>query len=174
VAGLALVATAAGGLGGTTFGFPRRIVQAVRRHEHLLYESERWTRRAALSTRPRLLEPAMRALLLGRHPSRTAVRITTEVIAACRPTTVSGFLPTLEAHDRHAALAVYADVPVHVMVGTRDRLTPPRYAHRIREGLPQAQLTLFPDAGHMLPLERADGVASRIAALVGAAVPAAR
>jgi len=172
VRGLALVATAAGDLRGATFGFPPPVVRALRRREHALYESARWTRRAALSTHPRLLEPAMRTLLLGRNPSRSAVRTTTDVIAACRPTTVSGFLPTLEAHDRHRALAVYADLPVQVMVGTRDRLTPPRHARRIREGLPQADLTLFPDAGHMLPLERPDGVARRIAALVGAAVPA--
>jgi pimeloyl-ACP methyl ester carboxylesterase len=172
VRGLALVATAAGGLGGAPFGFPPAVVGKLREHEHALYESARWTRKAALSTHPRLLAPFLRPLLLGRHPSRTAVRVTTEVIAACRPTTVSGFLPTLEAHERQDALAAYAQVPVHVMAGTRDRLTPVRYARRIREGLPQARLTLFPDAGHMLPLERADGVASRIAALLDAPVGA--
>ncbi|WP_181782130.1 alpha/beta fold hydrolase [Pseudonocardia pini] len=172
--GVALVATAGGGLGGPTFGLPPRVVHAVRSRESRLYASHRWTGRDVLSTHPRLLEPAMRALLLGRHPSRSAVRTTTDVIAACRPTTVSGFLETLETHERHDSLAAYEGVPVHIMVGARDRLTPPRFSDRLRERLPQAELTLFPEAGHMLPVERPAGVARRIAALVEAAVPARR
>jgi hypothetical protein len=35
-------------------------------------------------------------------------------------------------------------------------------------------LTIFPDAGHMLPLERVAGVAGRISALVASAVTADR
>ncbi|GAA4559797.1 alpha/beta hydrolase [Pseudonocardia xishanensis] len=172
VRGLALVATAAAGLGELTFGLPPKLLQALRSREDRLYSSKRWTSRTALSTHPKLLEPWMRAMLVGKRPSRSALRTTTDVIAACRPVTVSGFLPTLEAHDRLGALATYTRIPVHVMVGTRDRLTPPRFSREIRDRLPDAELTVFPDAGHMLPLERPDGVARRIAALAGVAVPA--
>lgn len=166
VVGLALVATAAGGLGATFPEWLRRV------DENRFFASAAWTGRRSLARHPTVLEPAMRAMLVGRHPSRAALRRTSEVIAACRPTTLSGFWATLGAHQRQAALAAYADIPVHIMAGTRDRLTPPRYARRIREALPHARLTLFPDAGHMLPLERTDGVVCRIQALVGAAVPA--
>jgi len=86
--------------------------------------------------------------------------------------TIEQLADDLAAVIEQTALAAYAQVPVHVMAGTRDRLTPVRYARRIREGLPQARLTLFPDAGHMLPLERTDGVANRIAALLDAPVGA--
>ena len=63
----------------------------------------------------------------------------------------------------------FAHVPTIVLVGSRDRLTPVRAARRIAEALPAAELTIFPEAGHMLPLERVSGVASRIAALAEAA-----
>jgi pimeloyl-ACP methyl ester carboxylesterase len=88
---------------------------------------------------------------------------------------VSGFQPTLEAHERDAALAAFADIPTAVLVGSRDRLTPVRAARRIADAVPSADLTIFPEAGHMLPLERVSGVASRIAALATAAAqPAVR
>jgi pimeloyl-ACP methyl ester carboxylesterase len=166
VVGLALVATAAGGLGATFPAWLRTV------NERPFFASARWSGRGALTRRPRLLAPFMRTMLVGRRPSRAALRMTCTVIGACRPTTVSGFLTTLGAHERRSALAAYADVPVEIMVGTRDRLTPPRYSRTIREALPHARLTLFPDAGHMLPLERTDGVESRLRALIGAAVSA--
>jgi pimeloyl-ACP methyl ester carboxylesterase len=40
-----------------------------------------------------------------------------------------------------------------------------RAARRIADAVPSAELTIFPEAGHMLPVERVSGVASRIAAL---------
>jgi pimeloyl-ACP methyl ester carboxylesterase len=40
-----------------------------------------------------------------------------------------------------------------------------RAARRIADAVPSASLTIFPEAGHMLPLERVSGVARRIAAL---------
>ncbi|MFR9801830.1 alpha/beta fold hydrolase [Pseudonocardia sp. RS010] len=165
VAALALVATASGGLGGQTFGLPSPAFELVRAAEKKLYASKGWSTRRALSRHPTLLSPAMRWLLLGPAAGKQALRITTASVSQCRPLTVSGFRPTLEAHERDAALALYSQVPTHIMVGTRDRLTPPRYSRRIREGLPSAQLTVFPDAGHMLPVERTAGVAGRIAAL---------
>jgi pimeloyl-ACP methyl ester carboxylesterase len=87
---------------------------------------------------------------------------------------VSGFRPTLEAHERDAALAAFASIPTVLLVGTRDKLTPVAAARRIASALPSAGLTIFPDAGHMLPLERVAGVAGRLSALVSGAVSTAR
>jgi pimeloyl-ACP methyl ester carboxylesterase len=169
VAGLALVATASGGLADLTLGLPAGLSAVVAAGEQRLYGTKGWRGRAELSTHPRLIRPGIRWLLLGPHPEREALRTTTEVIAHCRPQTVSGFRPTLSAHERDAALAAYSQVPVHVMAGTKDRLTPPRFARRIREALPDSELTIFPEAGHMLPLERAAAVAARIGTLARAA-----
>jgi pimeloyl-ACP methyl ester carboxylesterase len=169
--GIALVATASGGLAERPFGLSPRRAAAVRRIEERVYGSRRWSSRRSLGD-PRLLAPAMRWLLLGPRAGVQARRITCDVVAACRPLTVSGFRPTLEAHERDAALAAFASIPTVVLVGSRDRLTPVRAARRIADALPSAGLTIFPGAGHMLPLERAGSVAGRIAALAARAVAA--
>jgi pimeloyl-ACP methyl ester carboxylesterase len=172
-AGIALVATASGGLAQAALGLPPRQAELFRRAEQRLYGSRRWISRSSLGN-PRLLAPGMAWLLLGRGASQEARRITTETVASCRPVTVSGFRPALEAHERDAALAAFASIPTTVLVGSRDRLTPVRAARRIATALPSADLTIYPDAGHMLPVERVTGVAGRIGALVTAAVPAER
>jgi pimeloyl-ACP methyl ester carboxylesterase len=70
------------------------------------------------------------------------------------------------ADDLAAVIAAFAHTPTVVLAGTRDRLTPVPMARRIAEALPAAQLTVFPGAGHMLPVERTAGVAARLATLV--------
>jgi pimeloyl-ACP methyl ester carboxylesterase len=54
---------------------------------------------------------------------------------------------------------------VEIMVGSEDRLTPSSFSRRIRKALPDASLTIFPEAGHMLPVERVAGVSARLHAL---------
>lgn len=172
-AGIALVATASGGLAEKPFGLAPRQAAVMRRVEHHVYGTRRWASRSSLGS-PRLLAPGMRWLLLGPRAGAEARRITTETVAACRPLTVSGFRPTLEAHERDAALAAFAGIPTVVLVGDRDRLTPVKAARRIADALPSARFSIFPDAGHMLPLERVSGVADRIAALARTAAGAPR
>jgi pimeloyl-ACP methyl ester carboxylesterase len=167
-AGLALVATASGGLAGLTFGLPARGAAVARRVDRRVRGVG--AGRATLGP-PWLIAPGVSWLLLGRHPGAAARRLTVEAVAGCRPQTVAGFRPTLDEHERGAALAAYARTPTAVLVGTRDRLTPVAASRRIADALPSAQLTVFPGAGHMLPVERVDGVATRIAALVRAASP---
>jgi pimeloyl-ACP methyl ester carboxylesterase len=171
-AGIALVATASGGLAERPFGLAPRQAELFRQVEQRVYGTRRWAVRSKLGS-PRLLAPGMRWLLLGPRASAEARRITTETVAACRPLTVSGFRPALEAHERDAALTAFAGFPTVVMVGDRDRLTPVHASRRIANALPSAEFTIFPEAGHMLPLERAAGVAGRIAAMARAAVPTA-
>jgi pimeloyl-ACP methyl ester carboxylesterase len=173
VTGVALVATASGGLAGHTLGMHPRVAALVQRGEGRMHASPGWAARRHLGS-PRLLAPALRWLLLGPRSGPEAVRITVESVAECRPLTVSGFRPTLEAHERDAALAVFAHIPTVVLVGTKDRLTPVRLSRRIASALPSASLSIFPEAGHMLPVERVAGVAGRIGALVKGAVPAGR
>lgn len=168
-AGVALVATASGGLAERPFGLAPPAAAVYRRVQRRVSGTRGWSRREHFGN-PRLIAPAMRWLLLGARPSPEARRITCETVGACRPITVSGFQPTLEAHERDATLSAYADIPAVVLVGSRDRLTPVRAARRIAAALPAAGLTIFPGAGHMLPLERVSGVSSRISALATGAV----
>jgi pimeloyl-ACP methyl ester carboxylesterase len=163
--GVALVATAAGGLAGHPVGLPPLVAAAVARGETRLCASRRWAVRPTMGS-PRVLAPGLRWLLLGPRADAEARRITVTAVAGCRPLTVSGFRPALEAHERDAALAAFADTPTAVLAGGHDRLTPVPMARRIVAALPSAQLTVFPGAGHMLPVERVAGVAARLEALV--------
>jgi pimeloyl-ACP methyl ester carboxylesterase len=165
VRGVALVATASGGVADISFGLPARGAAVVRAIDRRMHGSARWARRASMG-HPLLLEPGLRWLLLGARPDATARRLTRECVAACPPATVAGFRATLDAHERDAALSAFAQIPTQVLVGSRDRLTPVAAARRIVAGLPSAALTVFPGAGHMLPVERVPGVAARIAALL--------
>jgi pimeloyl-ACP methyl ester carboxylesterase len=50
------------------------------------------------------------------------------------------------------------DTPALVLCGEADLLTPPDCAREMAEGLPQAQLVLLPDTGHMLTWEAPERV----------------
>jgi len=46
------------------------------------------------------------------------------------------------------------ELPVLVMVGDNDRLTPPKNSALLREKLPRADMVIIPDAGHFAMLEK--------------------
>ena len=170
VAGLALVSTASGGLADTTLGLSVRMVGLVRKGEARLAASQRFDRRPVLSRRPKPLEPAVRWLLIGKGADAGARAVSARCVADCRPSTMVGFRPTLDEHERDEALAVFADTPVEVLVGSRDKLTPVAASKRIVVNAPSARLTVYGGAGHMLPLERVHGVADQLAELCAGAV----
>ncbi|MCO1657506.1 alpha/beta fold hydrolase [Pseudonocardia humida] len=171
-AGLAFVATASGGLARTAFGLPERGAAVARAVDRRLRELPGRSRRGSMGP-PWLLAPALRWLLLGRHPDPLARLLTVRAVAACRPQTVAGFRATLDEHERDTALAAFAGTPTVVLAGDRDRLTPLAAARRITEALPSARLTVFPGAGHMLPVERVPGVVAELDELVRGAVEGA-
>lgn len=80
-----------------------------------------------------------------------------------------GFFGDLMRHDRFEDLSALRGVPVHVLVGERDRLTPPAHARRLASALPSARLTVAPQAGHMLPLERDNLVSDALIAMLDGA-----
>jgi pimeloyl-ACP methyl ester carboxylesterase len=73
-----------------------------------------------------------------------------------------------DAMDRLAAIAC----PALVACGDEDRLTPPKYARYLAEGIPGARLVVLAGAGHLAPLERPDACAAAVAAWLDAAFPA--
>lgn len=58
------------------------------------------------------------------------------------------------------------DLPMLVIAGELDRLTPVKYAEYLVEHAPSAELVLLPGAGHWLPVEEAEQVADAVAAFV--------
>jgi len=95
-------------------------------------------------------------------PPELVDRIVT--LAARAPSSVwtDGLAGVLEA-DVTASLGE-VDVPVLVVVGDADRVTPPASAVALVGALPDARLAVVPGAGHVAMLERPEEVNERIAA----------
>ena len=76
--------------------------------------------------------------------------------------TVVAFLPTLLSHDLYDALKVLDDVPVWIVCGEADVMTPISHTKKLMELLPHAEATILPETGHMIQLERQDEVTEGI------------
>lgn len=63
------------------------------------------------------------------------------------------------------------DVPVLVLVGEEDRLTPPADAEAMAGELANARLTRLPGAGHLASLERPDAVARELVSFLHEVAP---
>jgi pimeloyl-ACP methyl ester carboxylesterase len=61
-------------------------------------------------------------------------------------------------------------VPVEILVGDSDKLTPRRHSHQLVEALPDAELHEVERTGHMLTQERPQLVTDAIERLAAAAV----
>ncbi|GAA1772702.1 alpha/beta hydrolase [Luedemannella helvata] len=171
VGGAVLVATSAEGSTHTDYGLaPQALVAAARRFEltgaALLARSGAWRPHRALS--PGLL-PFLRWLLFGATARRADVRLTLSSLSRTPLSSIGGFRPAVHLHRCLDTLPALRGMPVSVLVGTQDRLTPPRCAQTIADALPDAELTVLPDAGHMLSLERPAEVATAISRVATAA-----
>jgi pimeloyl-ACP methyl ester carboxylesterase len=72
--------------------------------------------------------------------------------------TLTKYLRTLYTHNRFPALSTLSGVPVLVIVGTRDYLTPVTHSEEILKYLPEAELVKIDNSGHVVMLEKADEV----------------
>jgi pimeloyl-ACP methyl ester carboxylesterase len=59
------------------------------------------------------------------------------------------------------------DVPTHIVWGDQDKIFAPAYATELQNEIPGAQVTIIPDTGHMLYIEKADAVADAVLAFAG-------
>ena len=110
--------------------------------------------------------------LYGPAASSEAVLAGARMIHACPMAAVADWFPALMLHDKAGALDALGPLPVEVVVGTLDRLTPVAHSRRLVQELPDARLRVEPGCGHMLLLERPDAVTSRLAELCAGAVAA--
>lgn len=168
VAGVAFVSTACSGIDGLSLGLPGLVATTV----HRLERTGMWLLSAAgrsvLTRHPWVLEPFVRWLGFGVGAGRSAVSHVARMMAATRPMTLLLFRPDFDAHDRREALANLAGSPATVLVGDRDRVTPPRYAAEIAEWLPSSRLVVLNGAGHMIPNERPAELAAAVTTLIHA------
>ncbi|MFF8385775.1 alpha/beta fold hydrolase [Streptomyces kanasensis] len=172
VAGVAFVGTSSGRLAEVTFGLPVAGVNAARR---VLPGVLR-----ALGTRPELVERGRRAtadLFAGvvrrysfgtREVDPAVARFAERMIEATPIDVVAEFYPAFAEHDKADALAVLAaaGVPVLALAGGRDMVTPGSHTEAIAALLPEAELVVVPDGGHLVMLEHPETVTAHLAALL--------
>ena len=190
VAGIAFVATAADDMAELTLGLPGRRGRLVARLDHALAP---WVaelgnraprgrigsggtapsrRSGKVRRRAAALTPGTRALVFGRHPRAADVASVAEQALAADPASVVAFKDSIGEHHRRPALHALRDTPAVVLVGDHDRLCPPRHARAIAAELPDAELVLFPGAGHMLTYERDAEVTAHLRGLLASAAHA--
>jgi pimeloyl-ACP methyl ester carboxylesterase len=99
---------------------------------------------------------------LGREVRRSHLVVTRDLFVACPAEARAGLLTAMQTMDLREGIAGI-DLPTTVVVGSRDRLTPPARAAELADAIPGAELVTLPDAGHQLPLEAPDDLAEVIA-----------
>ncbi|MFE4333701.1 alpha/beta fold hydrolase [Streptomyces sp. NPDC056831] len=179
VAAVAFVGTSSGKLGEVSFGLPIAGVNAVRR---VLPGVLR-----ALGSQAELVERGRRAtadLFAGlikrysfgsRDVDPAVERFAERLIESTPIDVVAEFYPAFTEHDKSHVLPAFRDLPVLILAGDKDLVTPSSHSEAIADHLPDAELVIVPDAGHLVMLEHPETVTDRLADLlvrVGA-VPAA-
>ncbi|MEU0435343.1 alpha/beta hydrolase [Streptomyces sp. NPDC006290] len=178
VVAVALVGTSSGRLGEVNFGLPVAGVAAVRRVLPGVLKA--LGQQAALVERGRRATADLFAGVIKRYSfaSRDVdpaiERFAERMIESTPIDVVAEFYPAFTEHDKTAALARFTEMPVLVLAGVKDLVTPSEHSEAIADLLPDAELVLVPDAGHLVMLEHPEVVIDRLADLLmrAGAVPA--
>lgn len=89
----------------------------------------------------------------GADPPAAQVQFVEGLHLATPASTLTALLPSLARFDLSRSIGS-TDVPVLILVGSHDHLTPPRHAWRTAGALPRAEVVELPRCGHMPMLER--------------------
>jgi pimeloyl-ACP methyl ester carboxylesterase len=161
IVAVALISTSTGKLAWLTLGVPaglarvgdpalRLALRGVRRQSNLIERG-----------RARLTDAAwlfVRRLAFGPHTDPALVEFMARMIGETPVDVVADFFPTLTSHDKLAALDVLIDVPVVIVCGEDDLVTPADHSRQMADLLPKAELVVVPDTGHQVLMERPDVV----------------
>ncbi|MFF8940923.1 alpha/beta fold hydrolase [Streptomyces sp. NPDC014864] len=178
VVATAFVGTSSGRLGEVNFGLPVAGVNAVRRVLPGVLK--------ALGQQADLVEKGRRAtadLFAGiikrysfgsRDVDPAIARFAERMIEGTPIDVVAEFYPAFTDHDKTDALTHFQNMPVLILAGVKDLVTPSEHSEAIADLLPEAELVLVPDAGHLVMLEHPEIVTDRLADLLTrvGAVPA--
>lgn len=170
IAAVALLSTSTGKLAELTFGLPAAVTPVTKR-------ALPWLTRGVRRS-PRAFEHGRRlgtdlAFLLARYEafgdrdvSPKLVEFVEKMTADTPVEVIAEFYDAFTAHDKLAAVDVLRSVPTLVLVGSKDRVTPPEHSSVIADAVPSARLVVLDGAGHMVQLERAELVNLHLRALL--------
>lgn len=167
VRGIGLIATTAGDVAANSLGFPAPIGRVVQTLAPPIA--------ATLAKRQGLIDGwddsdfgllLTRIYSFGSPTSDRVGRFVASMLAGTSLEVVAEFLPALHDHDKHHVLPVLQRAEVLVVVGDKDRLTPPELSEEMIEQIPGAEFALLRDAGHMVMLERPHEVSELLLGLI--------
>lgn len=107
--------------------------------------------------------------MISEQTIRTApqtVRQLRGIMEACPPKTIETALAAMRDRPSYVGLLSSLKVPLQVIVGEKDEITPPAVAKTVAAEATDADLTIIPNAGHMSPLEQPALVAAAIEGFV--------
>jgi pimeloyl-ACP methyl ester carboxylesterase len=162
VTGVVLISTSAGLIDKAKLGLPTLVARASAPFFPL------WGKAAHLGggtiDRARVVSSDLAWLLTRRYgfgdarPSPSLVTFVETMNSKTSVETLTKYLRTLYTHNRFPALSVLTGVPVLVIVGTKDYLTPVTHFEEILKHLPEADSVKVDNSGHVVMLEKADEV----------------
>lgn len=116
---------------------------------------------------PPLAHDQLPAMLAASNLKNDALRqVALDIMLAQTTEGVVNALGALRDRVDNRDLLPAIDVPVLVIVGEEDRVTPPEVAAGIAESIPGAELLLVPRGGHLAPLENPGDVNRALAAFL--------
>jgi pimeloyl-ACP methyl ester carboxylesterase len=172
VAGVALVATTAGGLK-TDNVLSRFVPSAV---------GARITPRvvAGLALAPQLVDGVRRRgsnigflvageFAFGEEVPASYVEFVNTMLAATPFEVLAQFYPHFNTLDKFTALDLVGRVPTSIVIGSKDVMTSVGHSRRMAERMPSASLVEVPGGGHMVIMEKKDRVNAALEQLFAAA-----
>ncbi|OKH91849.1 alpha/beta fold hydrolase [Streptomyces uncialis] len=178
VAGVALVGTSAGRLAEVSYGLPVAGVNAVRRvlpgMLKVLGQRAELVERGRRATADLFAGIIKRYSFASRDVDPAVVRFAERLIESTPIDVVAEFYPAFAEHDKSEALVRFDGLPVLVLAGDKDLITPSEHSEAVADRLGDAELVLVPDGGHLVMLEHPEVVTDRLADLLTrvGAVPA--
>jgi len=162
VVGAALIATSPGKLAEMTLGLPATVVRRLWKFSPGVVE--------VVANRPLLINRGMGAdrdvglwvtkrLSFGRRDVDPQVALFAGEVLNSTPLDVFGeFFPEFDRHDKEAALPVFRGCQTLIVAGGKDVLTPAERSRAMAVQIPEAELIVLDDAGHLVLLEHPDEV----------------
>jgi pimeloyl-ACP methyl ester carboxylesterase len=171
VVGVVLISTSAGRLDEVTLTLPDLMGRRLR-HPLMPLVRNAGKITVAMLDRGRRASTDLAWLLTRRygfgtaHPSPALVSYVERMNSATSAEVIARYLRTLYTHARLLALAALRAEPVLVICGDNDALTPLAHSEEIIAALPDAELVVIEDAGHVVLLEHADATNAAIEAFL--------
>ncbi|GAA3200748.1 alpha/beta fold hydrolase [Dactylosporangium siamense] len=162
VEAVVLISTSAGKLDQVNFGLPE--VVAKFRRPLLPVVGIAGPISSGVVDRARRASTDLAWLLTRRYgfgtarPSPALVSYVEKMNTTTSTDVIARYLRTLYTHARLLVLGPLRRVPVLLVCGDRDVLTPLTHTREIAAVLPEAELVVVPDGGHVVMLEHADEV----------------